>query len=88
MSVRRASCLPMAVPSIRGASYLIASKRDCTVCKLKPRCTTSVARKVSRDIDEDIGEQVRALANMACGLPMGPPLAQHRPHRSGRDDVH
>jgi hypothetical protein len=40
-----------------------ASKRDCTVCTLKPRCTTAVARKVSRDIDEDVREQVRALAN-------------------------
>jgi hypothetical protein len=32
-------------------------------CKLKPRCTTAVARKVSRDIDEDVREHVRALAN-------------------------
>ena len=40
-----------------------ASRRDCTACELKPRCTTAVARKVSRDIDEDIREQVRALAN-------------------------
>ena len=30
------------------------------------------ARKVSRDIDEDVEEQVRALANMACGLPGDP----------------
>jgi transposase len=40
-----------------------ASRRDCMNCKLKPRCTTAVARKVSRDIDEDIREHVRALAN-------------------------
>ena len=40
-----------------------ASKRDCAICKLKPQCTTSIARKVSRDIDEDMREQVRALAN-------------------------
>ena len=40
-----------------------ASKNDCSICKLKPRCTTAVARKVSRDIDEDVREQVRALAN-------------------------
>jgi transposase len=36
-----------------------ASTNDCSICKLKPRCTSAVARKVSRDIDED----VRALAN-------------------------
>ena len=40
-----------------------ASTNDCSICKLKPRCTTAVARKVSRDIDEDVREQVRALAN-------------------------
>jgi hypothetical protein len=40
-----------------------ASRRDCMNCKLKLRCTTAVARKVSRDIDEDIREHVRALAN-------------------------
>ena len=75
----------MAVPSIRGASYLIASKRDCTVCTLKPRCTTSVARKVSRDIDEDVEEQVRALANMACGLPGDP--RWHSIDRIGREGM-
>ena len=40
-----------------------ASTNDCSICKLKPRCTTAVARKVSRDIDEDVREHVRALAN-------------------------
>ena len=40
-----------------------ASAYDCTRCELKPRCTTAIARKVSRDIDEDIREHVRALAN-------------------------
>lgn len=40
-----------------------ASKNDCSICALKPQCTTSVARKVSRDIDEDVRDQVRALAN-------------------------
>jgi transposase len=40
-----------------------ASKNDCSVCALKPRCTTAVARKVSRDIDEDVRDHVRALAN-------------------------
>ena len=40
-----------------------ASKNDCSICALKPQCTTAVARKVSRDIDEDVREQVRALAN-------------------------
>ncbi len=40
-----------------------ASKTDCSICALKPQCTTAVARKVSRDIDEDVRDQVRALAN-------------------------
>src|SRR5262245_9811702 len=40
-----------------------ASAYDCSRCELKPRCTTAIARKVSRDIDEDIREHVRALAN-------------------------
>jgi transposase len=40
-----------------------ASKNDCSTCALKPSCTTAVARKVSRDIDEDVRDHVRALAN-------------------------
>jgi hypothetical protein len=39
-----------------------ASKNDCSICALKPQCTTAIARKVSRDIDEDVRDQVRALA--------------------------
>jgi transposase len=39
-----------------------ASKKDCSICALKARCTTAVARKVSRDIDEDVRDRVRALA--------------------------
>ena len=40
-----------------------ASTTDCSICALKPKCTTAVARKVSRDIDEDVRDLVRALAN-------------------------
>jgi len=40
-----------------------ASKNDCSTCARKPRCTTAIARKVSRDIDEDVRDHVRALAN-------------------------
>jgi transposase len=40
-----------------------ASTNDCSICELKPKCTTAPARKVSRDIDEDVREHVRALAN-------------------------
>lgn len=43
-----------------------ASKNDCSICVLKSQCTTAVARKVSRDIDEDVRDQVRALANTAA----------------------
>jgi transposase len=40
-----------------------ASKSDCSICALKPQCTTAPTRKVSRDIDEDVRDQVRALAS-------------------------
>jgi transposase len=40
-----------------------ASKNDCSTCPLKPRCTTAVVRKVTRDLDEEVREHVRALAN-------------------------
>jgi len=43
------------------------------------------ARKVSRDIDEDVREQVRALANMACGLPGDP--RWHSIDRIGREGM-
>ena len=43
--------------------YYRASKNDCSVCPLKPKCTTAVARKITRDLDEDIRDQVRALAD-------------------------
>ena len=43
--------------------YYRASKRDCSACLLKPKCTTAVARKITRDVDEDIRDRVRALAN-------------------------
>jgi len=42
--------------------YYRASKRDCSACLLKPKCTTAVARKLTRDVDEDIRAHVRALA--------------------------
>jgi Transposase DDE domain len=40
-----------------------ASKSDCSRCSLKPQCTTAVARKITRDLDEDVRDHVRALAN-------------------------
>ena len=43
--------------------YYRANKNDCSVCSLKPKCTTAVVRKVTRDIDEDVRDRVRALAN-------------------------
>jgi transposase len=43
--------------------YYKASKNDCSICPLKSRCTTAVARKVTRDIDEDVRDHVRALAD-------------------------
>jgi transposase len=43
--------------------YYRASKNDCSACSLKPKCTTAVMRKITRDLDEDIRDHVRALAN-------------------------
>ena len=43
--------------------YYRASKNDCSICSLKPKCTTAVVRKVTRDLNEDVRDQVRALAN-------------------------
>jgi transposase len=43
--------------------YYRASKNDCSTCSLKPKCTTAVARKITRDLDEDVRDRIRALAN-------------------------
>src|SRR6516225_5809320 len=43
--------------------YYRASKDDCSRCLLKPKCTTAVARKITRDLNEDVRDGVRALAN-------------------------
>jgi len=46
--------------------YYRASKSDCSTCLLKPKCTTAVIRKVTRDVDEDVRDHVRALANTSA----------------------
>jgi transposase len=43
--------------------YYRASKKDCSACSLKPKCTTAPMRKVTRDVDEDVRDRVRALTN-------------------------
>jgi transposase len=43
--------------------YYRASKNNCSICSLKPKCTTAVVRKVTRDLDENVRDHVRALAN-------------------------
>ena len=43
--------------------YYRATKNACSICSLKPKCTTAVARKITRDLDEDVRDRVRALAN-------------------------
>ena len=43
--------------------YYRASKSDCSGCSLKPKCTTAVVRKITRDLNEDVRDRVRALAN-------------------------
>jgi hypothetical protein len=43
--------------------YYRASKSDCSGCALKPKCTTAVVRKITRDVNEDVRDHARALAN-------------------------
>ena len=43
--------------------YYRTSKSDCSRCSLKPKCTTAVVRKITRDLYEDVRDRVRALAN-------------------------
>lgn len=43
--------------------YYRASKNECSTCSLKPRCTTAIVRKVTRDLDEEVRDRVRALAD-------------------------
>jgi transposase len=43
--------------------YYRASKNDCSICSLKPKCTAAIVRKVTRDVHEDVRDQVRAQAN-------------------------
>ena len=43
--------------------YYRASKSDCSRCSLKPKCTTAVVRKITRDLNEDVRDRVRGLAN-------------------------
>jgi Transposase DDE domain len=43
--------------------YYRASRSACSICALKPKCTTAVARKVTRDLDEEVRDHVRALAH-------------------------
>ena len=43
--------------------YYRASKADCSRCSLKPKCTTAIVRKITRDLNEDVRDRVRALAN-------------------------
>src|SRR6185312_15088641 len=43
--------------------YYRASKNDCSTCSLKPKCTTAIVRKITRDLNEQVRDQVRTLAN-------------------------
>jgi transposase len=43
--------------------YYRASRSACSICALKPKCTTAVVRKLTRDLDEEVRDRVRALAN-------------------------
>ena len=43
--------------------YYRATKSDCSQCSLKPKCTTAVVRKITRDLNEEVRDRVRELAN-------------------------
>ena len=43
--------------------YYRASKNDCSTCSLKPKRTTAILRKITRDLNEEVRDQVRALVN-------------------------
>src|SRR6201997_1183100 len=43
--------------------YYRASKNDCSTCSLKPKCTTAIVRKITRDLNEQVRDQIRTLAN-------------------------
>jgi transposase len=43
--------------------YYRASKNACSICSLKPKCTTAAVRKITRDLHEDVRDRVRALAS-------------------------
>src|ERR1700757_4947698 len=43
--------------------YYRASKNDCSTSALKPKCTTAIVRKITRDLNEQVRDQIRTLAN-------------------------
>ena len=60
--------------------YYRARKSDCSGCSLKPKCTTAIVRKITRDLNEDVRDRVRALANTKA-------FQQSRRERKSRDAV-
>lgn len=69
--------------------YYRASKSNCSGCALKPKCTTAVARKITRDVNEDVRDHVRALANtQGRRRGYGTSPARHRSGCSWLTDAH
>jgi hypothetical protein len=61
---RRAYSTPRSGVSADGMRFYRATKLDCDVCELKPRCCPGAeARKVPRHIHEDARDEARALAS-------------------------
>ena len=61
---RRTYATPRTGIGVDGTRRYRASKKDCDVCELKPRCCpNAVARKIPRDVDEDARDVARALAS-------------------------
>ena len=48
-----------------GPYRLLPGQQEATAqrCSLKPKCTTAIVRKITRDLNEDVRDRVRALAN-------------------------
>ena len=61
--------------------YYRASKSDCSRCSLKPKCTTAIVRKITRDLNEDVRDRVRCVGQYGS-LPAVTPRAQE-----GRDAI-
>jgi hypothetical protein len=88
-------------PGPKRLGHKMKQENYCSICSLKPKCTTAVVRKVTRDINEDARDRDRALAQvepcLAGASTSGPLLSgvsddsagggRVRPHAFSVDDT-